>query len=373
MKCIIWRTVLQRNSTRTIIGLYFTPPYNVAELKKGLDAYGFDEKTKASILDAVTKNIDEAKNPKPKPRRPSPARRQPAAGHLFLFPPRDSDLTTIRTREDAAVRSLAGFDLGFISEKDAGDWAVLRLTETEGSGIRVLGDRNEKGFATVGKWERIASLIPSPGAERAGKYFWATSETAEFQHYWPLNDGGFILAQHYPKKIGKEQFGTIVVLSEDTAKWVAAAYQFREERRSFWEAARRAAALEAPGRRKSDDRHHGRTAACRAHSDRLTGKALGAARRSGPPPPGGCRVPRILGRGEDTPFDDAKNGRDARPAGTRVGHQEGGCEEAAPIRRGNQRGGSPEGFDGQCQGRDEAVPGAGRHAKARPETVHGTK
>ena len=51
-----------------IVDLYSTTPHNIAELKKGLDDYGFDEKTKASILDAVTKKIDEAK--KAKPRQP---------------------------------------------------------------------------------------------------------------------------------------------------------------------------------------------------------------------------------------------------------------------------------------------------------------
>ena len=203
---------------------------------------------------------------------------------------------------------------GFISEKDAGDWAVLRLTETEGSGIRVLGDWNEKGFATVGKWERIASLIPSPGAERAGKYFWATSETAEFQHYWPLNYGGFILAQHYPKK-GRQgavwhNSGAVRRHREMGGRGIPVP---REERRSSWEAARRAAAPEAPGRRKSDDRHHGRTAACRG--------AFRPVRRGRRRPvvdgPADLRlaVAVYLGfaaRDEDTPFDYAKNERDAR-------------------------------------------------------------
>ena len=177
---------------------------------------------------------------------------------------------------DAAVGSLAGFDLGSISKKDAGDWVVLRLTENEGSGSPVLGDRNEKGFATVGKWERIASLISSRGAERDGKYFWATNEVAKFQHYNPLNEGGFVLAQHYPKKTGKEQFGTVVLLSEDTAKWVAAAYQFRTKNADlFGKQFDEKRLLKLLGDENPMIAIMAAQRLAKAHSDRLAGKALG--------------------------------------------------------------------------------------------------
>ncbi len=216
---------------------------------------------------------------------------------------------------DAAVGSLAGFDLGSISKKDAGDWVVLRLTENEGSGSPVLGDRNEKGFATVGKWERIASLISSRGAERDGKYFWATNEVAKFQHYNPLNEGGFVLAQHYPKKTGKEQFGTVVLLSEDTAKWVAAAYQFRTKNADlFGKQFDEKRLLKLLGDENPMIAIMAAQRLAKAHSDRLAGKALGAALDG--PADMRLAVAVYLGfaaRDEDANFDyKANNEGDAR-------------------------------------------------------------
>ncbi len=45
--------------------------------------------------------------------------------------------------------------------------------------------------------------------------------------YYPPYHGGFVLVQHYPEKKGKEEFGRFVLLSEDAAKCVVAAYEFR--------------------------------------------------------------------------------------------------------------------------------------------------
>ncbi len=217
--------------------------------------------------------------------------------------------------EDAAVGSLAGFDLGSISKKDAGDWAVLRLTKALGNGFPVVDDRNEKGFATGGTWERIGSLTPSPSADRAGEYHWVTGEIANFQHYRPLNDGGFILAQHYPKKSGKEQFGTVVVLSEDTAKWVAAAYQFRTKNADlFGEHLDEQRLLKLLGDENPMIAIMAQQRLAKAHSDRLTGKSLGAA--LGGPADLRLAVAVYLGfaaRDEDAAFDYvAKNEGDAR-------------------------------------------------------------
>ncbi len=137
----------------------------------------------------------------------------------------------------AAVRDLAEFDLGTISEKDAPHWAILRIDADEFSGDGLPDDPKCKfrgGTINKGEWERMGSLIPSPDARRTGTYDWLErgplKQSSRFSGaYYPLYYGGFILAQHYPEKKGKEQFGTLVVLSEDTAKWVPAAYEFRHK------------------------------------------------------------------------------------------------------------------------------------------------
>ena len=47
--------------------------------------------------------------------------------------------------------------------------------------------------------------------------------------FFPFYDGGYTLVQYYPDKRGQQQFGTPVVLSEETSKCVQAAYEFQRK------------------------------------------------------------------------------------------------------------------------------------------------
>ena len=139
-----------------------------------------------------------------------------------------------------AVKDVAEFDLGSISDKDAANWAVLRIVASDISGSPLISGSGKTlksaGIASLGGWERIGTLRPLPNVKPKGVYDCTDPATAGEPYivtlgstYHPLYYGGVVLAQHYPEKAGKGQFGTIVMLSEDTAKWVPAAYEFRRK------------------------------------------------------------------------------------------------------------------------------------------------
>lgn len=137
-----------------------------------------------------------------------------------------------------AVMDLAEFDLGSISAKDAADWAVLRIDAHASSGGCAPVRLDKEGKATLGPvinrgvWERVASLNGAPKTPPKGKYdFLENAFRGDGRghpgEYYPLYFGGFVLAQHFPDKPGKAEFGKMLVLPEAFAEGVAAAYRFR--------------------------------------------------------------------------------------------------------------------------------------------------
>jgi hypothetical protein len=61
-----WLKRFPKRAEQYIIRAYSKPPFDVEELKQYLDNYIADTKTKARILDAVTKNMQEQAEKIPK-------------------------------------------------------------------------------------------------------------------------------------------------------------------------------------------------------------------------------------------------------------------------------------------------------------------
>jgi hypothetical protein len=225
-----------------------------------------------------------------------------------------------------AVHDVAEFDLGSIRDNDAARWAVLRITPDQasgdflppeyhqpGKGLAAPKDQSRSGTITKGEWELLGSLAPSPAARRKGGYDWLERGMARWSgelsgDYYPLYHGGFVLAQHDPEKAGEEQFGTLVVLPEDTAKWAAAAYEFRRKNADlFGEPLKEEQLLKLLG---DESPMIAIMAAQRlARSKPLAGAALGAA--LGGPADSRRAVALYLafaGRGQDGVYDDGSNG-----------------------------------------------------------------
>jgi hypothetical protein len=61
-----WLKRFPKRAEEYIIRAYSKPPFNLDELKEYLEKYAVDEKTRARILDAVTKNMQEQAEKIPK-------------------------------------------------------------------------------------------------------------------------------------------------------------------------------------------------------------------------------------------------------------------------------------------------------------------
>jgi len=151
----------------------------------------------------------------------------------------------------AAVCQLAQFDLGSIPEKEAHHWAVLELIPSEDELTKedldlVLTPGKEEKEEVVlvkqVKWKWICSLsgmVPK-GKKTQGKTIWGENLISRTvcrfsEGYDPIVDGAVVLAEFYPdKKKGEFPFGEIIVVSENVAKWIPPAYQFRLKHPEFF-------------------------------------------------------------------------------------------------------------------------------------------
>ena len=148
-----------------------------------------------------------------------------------------------------AVLDLATLDLGAISEPDAAHWTILRVNAGRDSGtywqgaamdektgkLIELEDEDKGCVATKGLWECISPLVGPVGTGAKGEYHFMEPQRRDSGgmgvKYSPLYDGAtaFVLAEHFPEKTNREQFGKIVVLSEDVSKSFPTAFRFRRE------------------------------------------------------------------------------------------------------------------------------------------------
>ena len=191
-----------------------------------------------------------------------------------------------------ALHGLVGLDLGSIPEKDAANWAVLRISPGKESGgwlapgyfrgKLILPPGGRSGFVSKGDWERIGALVATPNAKKKGKFDWLDKmahggdQNDMTRFLYIFYDGGIALAQHFPDKAGKEQFGTIVMLPEDVAKGVPRAYAFYHKNRDLF--GKRLEEEQLVKLLKDEDPMIAVMAAQRlAKSKRLAGKALAAA------------------------------------------------------------------------------------------------
>ena len=195
-----------------------------------------------------------------------------------------------------ALDGVAGLDLGSIPEKDAASWAVLRISPSEESGSAqmpgyfrgklIVPPGGRSGIVNKGEWERIGPLVATPNAKTKGTFDWLENQAHgrdqnRLTHFhYVFYDGGVALAQQFPEKAGKEQFGTIIMLPDDVGKWVPRAYAFyRENRAVFGERLQEAQLVKLLG---DENPMIAIMAAQRlAKAKRLAGKALTAA-LSGP-------------------------------------------------------------------------------------------
>jgi len=140
----------------------------------------------------------------------------------------------------AIIYHLAKFDLGKITEKDAVHWAILKLTPEEITQEDYFQPpfknlKKEEALCRVLKvrWKRIASLVPSARQKEEGTAIWTDCLLLRgvcllSLDYYPTDDGGVVLAKYNPEaKRGENPFQRIVVVGEEMAQWIPAAYQFR--------------------------------------------------------------------------------------------------------------------------------------------------